>query len=89
MDRFIKSVPVILGLGLLILIWQSGGSDYSNTLIAFVCAAVVFMLTAIVYILMHHFKQPMMAAKYYIYVMFAAGLLTFTVLYTGLEYFYT
>lgn len=89
MDRFIKSVPVLIGLGLLGLVWQSGDAEHSNAVIAFVCASFVFMLTAILYILMHHFNQKMMNANYYIFVMIAAGLLTFCVLYTGLEYFYT
>lgn len=89
MDRFIKSVPVIVGLGLLGLVWQSGEAEHSNETIALVCASFVFMLTAIVYILMHHYQKTMMPAKHYIFVMIGAGLLTFTVLYTGLEYFYT
>ena len=89
MDRFIKSVPVLVGLGLLGLVWQSGDAQHGNALIAVVCASFVFMLTAVLYILMHHFNKKMMHANYYIFVMIAAGLLTFIVLYTGLEYFYS
>lgn len=88
MDRFIKNVPVIVGLGLLGLVWQSGDAEHSNAVIALVCASFIFMLTAIVYILMHHYNKSMMAAKYYILVMIAAGLLTFAILYFALEYFY-
>jgi len=89
MDRFIKNVPFIVGVGLLGLALQSGDTQHSNAVIAFVCASVVFMFTAIVYILMHHYNKKMMEARYYIFVMIVAGLLAFTVLYTSLEYFYS
>ena len=88
MDRFIKSVPVITGLGLLGLTWQSGNAEHSNSVISLVCASVVFMLTALVYILRVHFGHSMMNANRYIVVMAAAALLTFMVLYLSLEYFY-
>jgi hypothetical protein len=38
---------------------------------------------------MSYFKMHIMPAGHYVWVMLIAGLLTFTVLYASLEYFYT
>lgn len=89
MDKFIKSVPLVVVVSLLVVLWQAGDDEYTNVVAASLCAAVVFMLTAVVYIVMNFFKLSLMPAGRYVAVMFAAGFLTFGVLYASLEYFYS
>lgn len=89
MDKFIKSVPLISIVGLLLFVWQSGSAEYSNIEAAGLCALIVFMLTALVYIIMGYLKMGIMPPKHYVCVMFGAGFLTFGALYASLEYFYT
>lgn len=89
MDKFIKSVPLVVLAGLAVFIWQSGDKEYSNIIAATLCALIVFMLTGLVYTVMSYFKMHIMPAGHYLCVMIGAGLLTFGVLYASLEYFYT
>lgn len=89
MDKFIKSVPIIVTVGLLAVILVRGDAEYSNMAASILCASVVIMLTGLVYIILSHFKQRLMPPGYYLGVMFAAGLITFAVLYMSLEYFYS
>ena len=89
MDRFIKGVPLIVGVSLLSFVFQGGeDAEYSNMISASICAAIVFMLTAIAYIIMTRQNKKMIAAHKFIFVMIGAGLLAFFVLYASLEYFY-
>lgn len=88
MDRFIKSVPIIITLIFIAILTSSAEGTYSNITIAALCALVIFMFTSGVYIIRIHQKKTMMVAKSYFFVMLGAGLLTFVVLYAGLEYFY-
>ncbi|PZR21640.1 MAG: hypothetical protein DI539_07430 [Flavobacterium psychrophilum] len=89
MDKFIKSIPIIVAFSLLILIWQVGDDEFSNLTAALVCASVVVMLAAVLYIIMNYFEQNLMPAKRYIVLILVAGLITFIILYAGLEYFYS
>ncbi|RDI15915.1 hypothetical protein DEU42_101208 [Flavobacterium sp. AG291] len=89
MDKFIKSIPLIVAFSLSVIIWQEGDSDFSNVTSAIVCASVVVMLAAIIYIILDYFEQSVMPAGKYILLMFSAGVITFAVLYACLQYFYT
>lgn len=89
MDKLIKNIPIIVAFCLLLIIWYIGDRDYSNIFIALLCASVIFMVTASVYIVRVRLGMTMMAANQYIIVMLSAGLLTFAVLYASLEYFYS
>lgn len=89
MDRFIKSVPIIITLIFISIMISSAEGTYSNVTIAALCALVIFMLTAGVYIIRIHQNKTMMVANSYFFVMLGSGLLTFIVLYAGLEYFYS
>lgn len=88
MNRFIKSVPLLVTVGILAIVWYTGDAEYTNMAASSLCASLVFMLAAIVYIILDYFKQSLMPARHYVVVMFAAGLITFAVLYVSLEYFY-
>ncbi|MCO6148166.1 hypothetical protein [Flavobacterium sp. NRK1] len=88
MDRFIKSVPLIVALGVLSFVLQSEEEEYSNIVSASICGAIVFILSAAAYIFMARQNKPIMAPHKFILVMIAAGLLAFFVLYASLEYFY-
>lgn len=85
MDKVIKCIPFIVILCLILAIWYIGDGDYSNVFIATLCASVIFMLTASVYIVRVRLGKTMMVAESYIIVMLGAGLLTFTILYVSLE----
>lgn len=85
MDKLIKSIPFIVVFCLVLAIWYIGDNDYSNVFIATLCASVIFILTASVYILRVRLGKTMMVAENYIIVMLGAGLLTFTILYLSLE----
>ena len=89
MDRLIKSVPIIIALIFISIMITSGEGAYSNITIAALCALIIFMFTAVVYIIRTRQKKTMMMANSYFFVMLGAGLLTFIVLYSGLEYFYS
>lgn len=89
MDKFIKSIPIIVAFSLSVIIWQEGDSDFSNVTSATVCASVVVMLAAFIYIILDYFGQSFMPAGRYIVLMLSAGLVTFAVLYACLQYFYT
>lgn len=89
MDKFIKSVPLIALVSLLAVVWQSGDAEYSNEAASALCALVVILFTAVVYIVMGWFNQRLMPAGRFTCVMFGAGILAFAVLYFSLEYFYT
>jgi putative effector of murein hydrolase LrgA (UPF0299 family) len=89
MDKFIKIVPVIVGMCLLAFVLQIDDSEYTNTTAAMLCASVVVLLTAVVYIIMDYFEHSLMPAGRYLVVMFGSGFVTFAVLYASLEYFYS
>jgi hypothetical protein len=89
MDKFIKIVPVIIIICLLAVVLQIDDSEYTNATAAILCASVVVMLTAVVYIVMDHLKQSLMPAGRYLVVMFGSGFIAFAVLYASLEYFYS
>lgn len=88
MDKLIKSIPFIVILCLVLAVWYSGDNDYSNIFIATLCASVIFMLTAGVYIVRVRLGKTMMVAESYIVVMLGASFLTFTILYASLEYLF-
>jgi hypothetical protein len=88
MDKFIKNVPLACLIIFVPVIWLTNDVHYSNIFIAAFCGLVIFTLTAGVYIIMARKGKAIIEAKNYIYVMLGAGLLTFIVLYAGLEYFY-
>lgn len=89
MDRFIKIVPVIVAVCVVVIIWDTDDAEYTNTVASSLCASFVLMLASIVYIILDHFKQRLMPAGHYVVVMFVAAFITFAVLYASLEYFYT
>lgn len=88
MDKFIKSVPLVVAVSLIAVLWQTGDEEYTNIVAATLCASVVFMLTAVVYIVMAYFNHRLMPAGRYVFVMFGSGFLAFAVLYASLEYFF-
>ncbi|MHA3787749.1 hypothetical protein ACX0HA_06010 [Flavobacterium hauense] len=89
MDKFIKSVPLIITIGLLATVWKIGDAEYSNITAAVFCAAAVMMFISLAYIILDHFKQRLIRPGYYICLMLMAGLVTFAILYASLEYFYS